>query len=170
MRQRVSTREDKIRMIERLYKRKEDMMYHIALGVVKRREDAEDAVHEAFTSLMRSIERIPSEERELDAYLATAVKHEAVRIWNYRQKKEGFELRDCEVTVQENVLNKLLYEEQLQQYILKLDERSKEILYGKYVYGKSYEEIAREMNLTQENARKILSRAVKKLNKLDHRK
>lgn len=169
MRQQVSTREDKIRMIERLYKRKEDMMYHIALGVVKRREDAEDAVHEAFTSLMRSIEKIPCEEKELDAYLTTAVKNEAFRVLNRREKRERFEIRDYEAVTQENTLNRLLLEE-IQQYILQLDERSKEIIYRKYVYGRSYEEIAREMNLTQDNARKILSRAVKKLNKLYNRK
>lgn len=163
--QELSSNEDKIRKIEHMYRRKENMMYHIAFMILKNKQDAEDAVHDAFISVIEKVNIIPCKAGEIDAYLTKCVKNRALTMLKQRQKKENYELRDYEATVSDVAVDRLIREE-IHQYFAQLDKRSREIIYMRYVYDKSYEEIAQEMNVTQENARQILSRAIRKLSKL----
>ena len=80
----VDTPEEKA-LIEKLYDTYERMMYKIALGILRHRYDAEDAVHEAFFSVIRS-KCLPklSEVNSLytKSYLIVAVKNASYKLYN----------------------------------------------------------------------------------------
>lgn len=45
-------------LFEQLYIRYKGLMYHIAYRILQNREDAEDAVHQAFVSLAKNIKKL----------------------------------------------------------------------------------------------------------------
>jgi RNA polymerase sigma-70 factor, ECF subfamily len=61
-----------------LYDRFGVRLYRVALGMLDRREDAEDAVQELFVALVRSRHRL-SAVRDLEAYLFAALRRAAAR-------------------------------------------------------------------------------------------
>lgn len=61
-----------------LYDRFGVRLYRVALGILRRQEDAEDAVQEVFVALVRSRQRL-HEVRDLQAYLFTALRRAAGR-------------------------------------------------------------------------------------------
>ena len=66
------------RAYEELYDRFAVRLYRAALAMLRRPEDAEDAVQEVFMAVVRSREKM-SEVRDLPAYLFTALRHAAGR-------------------------------------------------------------------------------------------
>ena len=66
------------RAYQALYDRFGERLYRTALGIVRRREDAEDIVQEVFMSVLRSRQRI-SGVRDMTAYLFTALRRAAGR-------------------------------------------------------------------------------------------
>ncbi len=65
------------RALEALYDRMSGRLYRAALGMLSRREDAEDAVQEVFVALVRS--RRLRGVRDLEAYLFASLRHAAAR-------------------------------------------------------------------------------------------
>jgi RNA polymerase sigma-70 factor, ECF subfamily len=61
-----------------LYERFGTRLYRAALGLVDRREDAEDCVQEVFAALVRSHQRL-SDVRDLAAYLFASLRRQAAR-------------------------------------------------------------------------------------------
>ena len=45
-------------LFEQLYIRYKGLMYHIAYRILQNREDAEDAVHQAFVSIAKNIKKL----------------------------------------------------------------------------------------------------------------
>jgi RNA polymerase sigma-70 factor (ECF subfamily) len=68
-----------LRAWEALYDRLAGRLYRVAVRVLNCREDAEDAVQEAFTTVVRSRQRL-AQVGELDAYLFAALRHAAARL------------------------------------------------------------------------------------------
>ena len=65
--------------IERIYNRNVSKMYHIALGILKNVDDAEDAVAEAFLSITKNIHRYDNlSEKEIDALCSIIVKNKCI--------------------------------------------------------------------------------------------
>jgi len=62
-----------------LYDRFAGRLYRVALGMLGHREDAEDAVQEVFTALVRSRRRLTGVQ-DLTAYLFTALRRAAARL------------------------------------------------------------------------------------------
>lgn len=69
-----------------LYDRFGQRLYQAAWGMLGRREDAEDAVQEVFTALVKSRNRLQDVE-DMTAYLFTALRRAAARLANRRAKE-----------------------------------------------------------------------------------
>jgi RNA polymerase sigma-70 factor, ECF subfamily len=67
-------------------------LFRAGMGMLGRREDAEDAVQEVFVSLVRSRQRLADVE-DLTAYLFTALRHAAARCASRRQQNVRWQ--DC---------------------------------------------------------------------------
>jgi RNA polymerase sigma-70 factor (ECF subfamily) len=68
-----------LRTWEALYDRLAGRLYRAAVRLLNCREDAEDAVQEVFTTVVRSRQRL-AEVDDLDAYLFAALRHAAARL------------------------------------------------------------------------------------------
>ena len=68
-----------------LYERFGTRLYRVALGMLGRREDAEDAVQEVFTALVRSQNKLAGI-NDLTAYLFAALRHAVVRCAERRHR------------------------------------------------------------------------------------
>jgi RNA polymerase sigma-70 factor, ECF subfamily len=68
-----------------LYDRLAGRLYRVAIGMLGRREDAEDAVQEVFVSLVRSRKRL-AEVRDLEAYLFASLRRAAGRCAQRRSR------------------------------------------------------------------------------------
>jgi RNA polymerase sigma-70 factor (ECF subfamily) len=73
------------RAFRSLYDRVGARLYRTALGLLGRREDAEDAVQDLFLSLVRSRRKL-SAVKDLTPYLFTALRHSAARILARRRR------------------------------------------------------------------------------------
>jgi len=71
-----------------LYDRLGERLYRAALGMLGRPEDAEDAVQDAFTALVRSRRRL-TEVRDLTAYVFTVLRRSAARYAVRRARQRG---------------------------------------------------------------------------------
>lgn len=68
-----------------LYDRLAGRLYRVAIGMLGRREEAEDAVQEVFVSLVRSRKRL-AEVRDLEAYLFASLRRAAGRCAERRSR------------------------------------------------------------------------------------
>ena len=100
----LETPEEKL-LIEQLYSQYRQMMYKISFSILKDSFDAEDAVHNTFIGIIRSsylLNLSDVNSRETKAYIITAVKHSAIKIYNKRKSvitediDEHFELESDE--------------------------------------------------------------------------
>ncbi len=82
---------------------------------------------------------------------------------NDEQKFEDTLLSDQDV---DEILNSNFKYEEIKKAIGKLDEASKEIVFLKFVEEKTNEEISATLNISQDNVRQRISRALKKLKKI----
>ena len=135
-----------------------------ALSLTKNMHDAEDLIQETFIKAFLSYERTEN----LKYWLVTVLKHEYYNL--YRKRKR--EILSEEILIiedkQEDDLDKLIRNEErrlLFQEIQKLPIREKEILMESIYFHLSDSEIARMHKISNDNVRKIRSRAKQKLMK-----
>ena len=64
--QTIESEEDKSKF-EGIYYRYRKLMFHVAMKILHNRQDAEDAVHQAFVSIIENLEKILPERMEIQA-------------------------------------------------------------------------------------------------------
>ncbi len=142
-------------------------MYHYALGILKSKEDAEDALHDAFC---RMIKVLPApedaESDEVRSYLYMTVRSvcfDALRRRRTVKQKvvENFDdiesVSSCDEGVDEKVLNRVMYE----RIVEKLREMPVEVtdpFVLHYMNGQSFAQIAELLGISEAVARKRSSR------------
>ena len=90
--QMLDTPEEKIRF-EQIYLKYCGLMYHVAYGILHNRQDAEDAVHNAFLQILKHFRRLRDTPAQDLAPLVTVItKNEAVSL--RRKRKEEAPLED----------------------------------------------------------------------------
>ena len=136
-------------------------MFKIAYSILKNEQDAEDSVHNAF---LKIIERINDLE-ELDLlqtknFVRVITKNCAIDI--YRKNKRNINwIQESLVFESEHLLENRLNE--IINCINMLAPRYREIILLKYIGGFSNSECAEILNISKENANKLLQRAKRKL-------
>lgn len=163
----VDTPEDKL-LIEKLYTAYERMMFSIAYSVLKQKYDAEDAVHDAFLSIIKSnslekLKVMPNIERE--SYLAVIVKNSARKVFNKRKKNienNKYSNSDNSDTTEEAALSSLRVDE-IKEAMNMLPEADYDILCLNLINRYSYNEIASSLDIKPDAARQRVHRAKKRL-------
>lgn len=138
------------------------LMYHVANSILQNHHDAEDAVQQSFVNLAESSEKIDKViSPRTKGLVITIVKNVSLNMLDKNSRFESLEYDDSLYSVP-------FAEEEsgLADCILKLPEKYQQVIYLKFSFGFENNEIARIMNTTETNVRKLIERAKKKLAKL----
>ena len=145
-----------------LYETYRSSMFYAANQILNNKDDAEDAVHQAFVKVAETIEKVDdSVPSRVKGFLITITQHYAID--QYRKKKR---LSLFDLSIKEDCAD--IYEGSgvLVQCIDRLPENYRAVILLKYKYGYEIKEIARFLSLSVSNANKIHQRAKAKLEKL----
>ena len=156
----------------RLYDRYKYFMWYIAKGVLKDDYLAEDAVHEAFITLMHHINKIDeSEDVKTKSFLSAVVKCRAIDILRKRNKTDMISMEDMEeqISDEQEVLEQYISEDGYQQLLLcvsKLDEKYRIVFELKYIHGLSDRQAADIIGISDKAVNVRMFRARRKLQEL----
>lgn len=126
--------------IENLYKKYNKMIYGVAFGILKNKEDSEDIVQTVFSKLYTiDKEKMPKDKEA--TWLYTVTKNEALLF--LRKKSDAYDLEQVyNVENQNNEINELIDKENYNQLINKLDSKEKEIVSLKVISNFSFKQIS----------------------------
>lgn len=160
------------RKFEQIYQNYRQKMFSVAYGILQNKEDAEDAVEDAFEVILKKLDVIQDiYSDETWGYLLVIVRNKAIRIYNKNKKRkerisEDFDLmRELSDEIQD-VESKTLQKELsdiVAHALLELPERCRTVIYLHYCEEMSYADIGRVMDTTESNARQIARRGRKLL-------
>ena len=153
--------------IEAIYMNYSQEMYNVAYSILKKKEDADDAVQMAFIRIFENLDKLSDpDSNRVKYYVLKVAKSVALDI--YREKKRRW---SREILVDETYVfdietkEKAIGENELVYRILNLEQRDSDILMLKYVHGFKYSEIGKMLGISEETAKKAGNRARKKLEK-----
>ena len=136
-------------------------LYLYALSLTGNKQDAEDLLQETFVKAYLSYENKGS----IKYWLIVVLKNEFLQMQRKR-KKEILKDADTRLASQQNILTDLIEQEERKQLfkeIQNLPLNMKEILIESVYFQMSDKDIAKLHNITNENVRKLRSRAKQKL-------
>ena len=164
-----------------IYDRNRDKMYHIAFRFLGQKEEAENAVHDAFMKLADYFGRYEHlSEKQMDGLCVTVVKNTAIDLL-YRQKKTAaLEPEEMEAQYWKRGGESICFPEEAAiekeeaEIIRKLLEELPiiyhDILVLRYYYDFSVKETAKILGLSKRTAEMRLYRAKERLRKVLHEK
>lgn len=171
----LETEEQKDKFIE-IYERNKDKMYHIVFEVLKQREEAENAVHDAFVKLADKFGRYEHlSEKEMDGLCVTIVKNTALNLL-YRQKRISVsEPEELEKLYWKNSEESICFPEEaairkeqaemIRQVLQELPAVYHDVLVLRYYYDFSIKEAAGILGISKKTAEIRLYRAKERLKK-----
>ena len=156
--QMIETPEDKAKF-ERIYKKYRDLMYNIAYGFLKNEHDTEDAVHQAFVSVIENLEKLSSvESPKTKAFCVIVVERKALNMIRERRKytdSYDLELEGVEISLPE--------ESGLPLAMARLSVRYREVLLLRFHHGYSTKEISDILGISYSATLKLIWRAKQEL-------
>lgn len=158
----IETQADKSKF-EILHEHYKGLMYHIAYDILRNREDAEEAVNDAFWKIAKNIIKISEPvSPKTRTYVVLVIESTSVDLWRKRQRcVETVPLED-EPKIQVEYTG----ENRVAELILSLLPNDREILLLRYYQGYSLKETAKLLNITATAARKREQRAKERLEEL----
>lgn len=155
-----------------IYSRYGKQMYIIAFDILKKKENAEDCVHDVIKIIINNIERFRSADYEyLINLIAKCTRNTAINIYNkekrYLSCVQNSHTEECEkefVDDSENFDNILINEEnkkRLSELISELDTIYRDVLYLKYQICMSSSEISKLLGVSENVVNVRLYRAKK---------
>jgi len=152
-----------------VYQQNESRFFSIAFSKLHNKQDAEEAIQEAFLSIANNPEcffELPLEKRA--SYVSVIVRNHSIKLWNMRNKIEENEVElkgdipDKNISFDENMCVECSCEE-IYRFIDTLSETAKTALYFKLYLNMSYADIGNELGITEEAAKKRIARAAGKI-------
>lgn len=135
-------------------------------------EDIEEIVSDVFVSIYKQRDSIDLSKGSLSAYISRIARNKAVDMLraNFKHNEISIDSDDFVIELEDkyNLEDSVEREElgnKLVKAIKELGEPDSTIVYRRYYLGQSSKEIAQNMDLTHDNVRQRLSRALKKLEK-----
>ena len=146
---------------------------HLATLVLGNETWAEDAVHEAFLSVMYHKEKyFALDRRDFRKKLVIIVKNKCIDILRKNKKISSESFEEIEFSISSDdppidiqVINKEEFQ-RMSNYLMQIDEISRLVLILKYAEGLSYKEIGAELGMTPKHVDTRIYRAKEKLRKL----
>ncbi len=146
---------------EALYLRYRDIMFYTANRILQNAVDAEDAVHEAFVSILTNLEKISDvESPKTRAYCVIITERKAIDL--IRSRKKTVALEDNEPGLEISVPGGGA----LAAAMAKLPPRYREVLLLRYYVGYHTKELADILDLKKYAVEKLLWRAKARLKEL----
>lgn len=150
---------------EKLYLEYKGLMYYIANNILHNEQDAEDAVHQAFVKIAENIQKIGDVRcPKTHSYIVTIVESKAIDLYRLNQRRRNV------VYMDEAELFEMSSDAQeplgLDDCILKLPPRYRQVILLKYYHGFNNREIAGQLDISEANAIKLDQRAKAKLHKI----
>lgn len=168
----IRNKENRSRL-EALYQEHASLMYKVAKRILKDEYLAQDAVQEAFIHILNNVEKITKTDcNKMRSLFVIIVRNVAIDIYRHRKKQSGVPIEAIEEDLfdpgpsVEEILIKNEILTGVAEKMKKLYPSHADILFLKYSFQYTDEEISRILNLTPENTRTRLHRARKSLNKL----
>ena len=166
----METPEDR-QFVAQLFDEYQQMMFNITYNILQHRYDAEEAVQNAFLNIIESnslkkIQTFDAKRRE--AYIAIAAKNAALKIYNRRKKnsENKVDVYYDNIDITEEEALSLLRVWEIKSAINILPENDRNVLERHFLIGMSYDEIAKELNITPDSVRQRIYRAKKRLEKI----
>lgn len=172
----LETEEQKKNFAE-IYEKNRDRMYHAAYGILRQKEDAENAVHDAFLKLADKFRRYEQlSEREMGGLCITIARNTAINM--LQKQKKSFPVQDnkiealyCEtrekgVFFPEEMAIEKEEAELIRRLLKELPAVHHDILVLRYYYGLSIKETARILGISGNAAQVRLHRAKEKLREI----
>jgi len=154
-----------------IYEEYQYICYRVAFKITNNKSMAEDAVQNAFLSIIKKKDEILKlNGRDLRAKIVIIVKNKAIDLMRSKHNSDiSYDEADKWVKsdnfVEEQVIKNIEYE-RLKNHISELDEISRQVLQMKYVLGMSYKEIGEELGMTPKHVDTRIMRAKEKVRKL----
>ena len=154
-----------------LFQNYRQMMLKIALGILRNKYDAEDAVQEAFLRVMNNLEKISQmKQKERAFYFVSVIENTSI---NYLNKKKRHPQEDIDeyytvvsnYSVEKKADDKFLINE-IKSAFTVLSDRDYGILYLYYFEQMTPMEIAKALDMSEKNIYKYIDRAKKRLMKI----
>lgn len=159
--QMIESEEDKSKF-EAIYNQYRQLMFTVAFKILNNQYDAEDAVHQAFVSLIDNLDKV----KEVDcpktkSYVVIITENKAIDIIRSRKHMIGEELNESLLGIQ----IPLPGDGGLADAMAKLPARYREVLLLRFDNGYSTKELAKMMNMTEGSMQKLIWRAKDALKK-----
>ena len=143
--QMLDTPEEKLRF-EEIYQKYRGLMYHVADGILRNRQDAEDAVHNAFLQIIKHFRRFQNFPlSELTPRIVVVAKNEAISL--RRKKRDEAPLEEGENLVVE--FEAVTDYRALVDSFTRLPQTYRAVMEMKLLLGYSDGEIAARLGLTK---------------------
>lgn len=166
----LETQEDKD-LFEEWYRLYRGSMYNIAFSILHNKEDAEDALNEAFLCIANKFEKIRKLSRqEVKAYYVIIIRNTSINIYRKNKSRSNYcePLEDNDVAVEDDFLGQI-ERKALNKAIASLPSEYKDLIFMFYAENQTAKEIAEYIGITQsavwkrlERARKLLREALEK--------
>ena len=155
--------EEEKQLAIRIYEKYSKFMFKVAYDVLKSDHNTEDAVQQAFIKISKNFDKINElNENKTRNYIGLITRHTAVDMYNEIKGQPFFIGDDCAdvnaCDISEIIITKETYN-RIKKHINSLKPHYKEIIYLKFGQDLTYNEIAKLLDITPENARKRLERA-----------
>lgn len=162
----IDSLEDK-RKFERLYIAYKQTMYYVANRILKDSYAAEDAVHQAFLRIIDHLEKIDENDlRKTKAFLVVITEHISIDFYRKRKRENTLSYDEIKIYVEDNTSNSNEHMDEVTFAISQLPINYSTVLLLKYSQGYSDAEIAQFLQIKEDNVRKRISRAKKKLSQI----
>lgn len=168
----LETEQERKKMAD-LYEEHKYVLLHYAIKITRNQSMAEDAVHNAFISIIQKKDKYLNLDcMDFRRSTVIIVRNKCIDILRKQkhfvnksiEELEIF-LESDEVDVDDQVVFKSEYE-LIRKYINSIDEISKQVLLMKYILSMSYKEIGEELGMTPKHVDTRIMRAKKKVRKL----
>jgi len=142
--------------VEQLYRRYGGLMKYVAMKVLDNEHDAEDAVEQAFVSVMENLHKIGKvDSLETQSYVTVITERKAIDILRSRSKIVDIEFDETRTGIEIPVQG----ENGLAEAMAQLPAQYRQALLLYYHMGYTTREIAKMMGLKQTSVQKLLQRA-----------
>lgn len=148
---------------ERVYNKYRYLMLHVAYKILQNHHDAEDAVHQAFISIIENIDKISEvNSPKTRSYIVIITERKAIDLLRKIQKRQTLEFNEdiSGVEIPFEMDNPIAAA------IAKLPLQYREVLLMRYYNGFSAKEIASIISMSDSGVRKLIVRAKKALQEL----
>ena len=162
----IDNQEDKSKF-EILYYEYRERMFSVSFEILKNKEDAEDAVHNAFIGIANNMKSIGEvESNRTLSYCIKAAKNAAINIFNKKNKIKTVEYSDNLKIEDEDFFEKVFAKDSYEKVvnaIMSLSDTYKIPLYYHYVENMKIKELASLLDISQSAVKVRLHRGKKEL-------